>query len=127
VPIEERVRGFKTKILLKRYAQKYLPKSIVHRRKRGLSVPLAQWLRGPLRDWAASALGSGRLDLVGIRSSVAMELLPEHCEGKADHARAIWALLVLNEWLDWAATETDLRAEKAAISDCDTQRVAHVS
>ena len=31
----------------------------------------------------------------------------QHCQRKAEHARAIWTLLVLGEWLDWAATETD--------------------
>src|SRR5262249_51355653 len=44
IPLEDRVHGFRTKLLLKRYALKYLPESIVYRRKRGLSVPLNQWL-----------------------------------------------------------------------------------
>ena len=48
LPPEERVRRFETKVFLKRYALRYLPNEIVHRRKRGLSVPLAAWLRGPL-------------------------------------------------------------------------------
>jgi asparagine synthase (glutamine-hydrolysing) len=127
LPIEERVRGFNTKILLKRYALKYLPERIVHRRKRGLSVPLHQWLRGPLRGWAASALASGRLELAGIRPTAATEMLSQHCEGKADHARAIWTLLVLDEWLAWAAAETDLHTPTPAISGCGTRKVAPVS
>jgi asparagine synthase (glutamine-hydrolysing) len=122
VPVEERVRGFRTKILLKRYALKYLPERIVHRRKRGLSVPLQQWLRGPLRSWAASSLASGRLELAGIRPAMASELLSQHCEGKADRARALWTLLVLDQWLDWAATQCDLRPRATATSSCDTQR-----
>jgi hypothetical protein len=36
-----------------------------------------------------------------------LELFSEHCQRKADHARALWTLLVLGEWLDWMATETD--------------------
>lgn len=116
LPIEERVRGFRTKILLKRYALKYLPERIVHRRKRGLSVPLGRWLCGPLRAWASSALASGRLELAGIRPTAATEMLAEHCKGEADHARAIWALLVLEEWLAWAAAETDLPTPTSATS-----------
>ena len=129
VPVRERVRRFTTKVFLKRYALKYLPARIVHRRKRGLSVPLNQWLRGPLRAWAASALGSGRLQLAGIRPTAAAELLCHHCAGKADHARAIWALLVLEEWLTWASAETDLRPLRTsgAISDCGTQKAERVS
>jgi len=106
LPVADRVRGFTTKVFLKRYALRYLPKSIVHRRKRGLSVPIGRWLRGPLRDWAAAALGNERLSQLGIRTPVALELFSEHCQRKADHARALWTLIVLSEWLDWAAKET---------------------
>jgi asparagine synthase (glutamine-hydrolysing) len=105
--IEDRVLGFKTKVFLKRYALRYLPDHIVNRRKRGLSVPIGSWLRGPLKKWAAATLEKGRLEQVGIHASAAMELLSDHCQRKADHARTLWTLLVLAEWLDWVATETD--------------------
>jgi len=107
--IEDRVRGFKTKVFLKRYALRYLPNNIVNRRKRGLSVPISNWLRGPLKEWAIATLKTGRLEEIGIHTSAAMELFSEHCQRKADHARAIWTLLVLAEWLDWVATDTDCR------------------
>jgi len=105
--IEDRVRGFKTKVFLKRYARRYLPDDIVNRRKRGLSVPIGSWLRGPLKEWATATLEEGRLEQVGIQTSAAMELFSEHCQRKADHARTLWTLLVLGEWLDWVAMETD--------------------
>jgi asparagine synthase (glutamine-hydrolysing) len=104
---EDRVRGLKTKVFLKCYARRYLPNNIVNRRKRGLSVPIGSWLRGPLKEWAIVTLKKGRLEQVGIRTSAAMELFSEHCQRKADHARATWTLLVLGEWLAWVATETD--------------------
>ncbi len=107
LPVEDRVRGFNTKVFLKRYALRYLPKTVVHRRKRGLSVPIGRWLRGPLREWASAALASDRLERVGISAAAASGLFLEHCQRKADHARALWTLLVLSEWLDWVATETD--------------------
>jgi len=112
LPVEDRVRGFNTKVFLKRYALRYLPETIVNRRKRGLSVPIGRWLRGPLHEWASATLGSGRLGRVGIRTSAALDLFSEHCQRKADHARALWTLLVLSEWLDWVATETDCFARK---------------
>jgi asparagine synthase (glutamine-hydrolysing) len=105
--VEDRVRGFKTKVFLKRYGRRYLPDNIVNRRKRGLSVPISSWLRGPLKEWAIATLRNGYLEQVGIDMCAAMELFSEHCQRKADHARAIWTLLVLGEWLDWVATETD--------------------
>jgi len=106
LPAADRVQNFSTKIFLKHYALRYLPKTIVHRRKRGLSVPIGRWLRGPLREWATAALGNQRLEQIGVRTPVALELLSEHCSNQADHARALWTLIVLSEWLDWVAAET---------------------
>jgi asparagine synthase (glutamine-hydrolysing) len=80
---------------------RYLPREIVHRRKRGLSVPIARWLRGPLRDWAEASLASGRLEQVGLSSRAVQEVFAEHCANKADYGRALWTLLVLDEWLNW--------------------------
>ncbi len=102
LPPEERVRGLTTKVFLKRYALRYLPRGIVHRRKRGLSVPLSRWLRGPLHEWARSRLRSGRLDRSGVDPEAALALLEEHRLRRADHARALWTLIVLAEWLLWS-------------------------
>ncbi|TAN06564.1 MAG: hypothetical protein EPN38_07710 [Rhodanobacteraceae bacterium] len=101
LPVAERVRGFTTKVFLKRYATGYLPKPIVNRRKRGLGVPLGAWLRGPLLDWARSRLSAPVLRDVGIDSEVALQLLSEHGSHVRDHAKAIWTLVVLSEWLEW--------------------------
>jgi asparagine synthase (glutamine-hydrolysing) len=106
LPAMDRVRGFSTKIFLKQYALRYLPREIVHRRKRGLSVPLARWLRGPLREWAERALANPRLETAGLKPMAATELLNEHLLRQADHARAIWTLIALSEWLDWVFEET---------------------
>lgn len=115
LPAAERVRGLGTKVFLKRYALRYLPKSIVYRRKRGLSVPLGRWLRGPLREWAEEALRNRQFERVGIRNQAAMELLSEHCDRRADHARTLWTLIVLSEWLEWAAKGTTPVARTAPL------------
>jgi asparagine synthase (glutamine-hydrolysing) len=103
LPAKERVRGFETKVFLKRFAERYLPKSTVHRRKRGLSVPLARWLRDPLYDWARARLGAEWLEVAGVRPGAALELLEEHRQRRADFSRALWTLIVLSEWIEWAA------------------------
>ncbi|MEA2602627.1 MAG: hypothetical protein QOF89_3619 [Acidobacteriota bacterium] len=99
----QRVHGLKTKVFLKQYAKRYLPRRIVERRKRGLSVPLAAWLRGPLGDWARGRLASGILGMAGIDPLAALDLFEEHRLRRADHARALWTLIVLAEWLGWVA------------------------
>lgn len=101
LPVRERVRGLTTKVFLKRYARRYLPRAIVHRRKRGLSVPLGTWLRGPLHAWARELLSSEALGEAGVSTTAALALLDEHCARRRDHARALWTLIVISEWLAW--------------------------
>ncbi|HJP98928.1 MAG TPA: asparagine synthase (glutamine-hydrolyzing) [Rhodanobacteraceae bacterium] len=101
LPVSARVRGLKTKAFLKSYASEYLPGAVVNRRKRGLSVPLSMWFRGPLREWARSRLESTDLAAIGIDAYAALALLDEHERRCEDHARAIWTLVVLSEWLEW--------------------------
>lgn len=105
----DRISGLGTKVLLKRYALRYLPSWVVHRRKRGLSVPLASWLRGPLRDWACDRLASGLLADAGVDTAAAADLFAEHHRRQRDHARALWTLIVLVEWLDWVRSLRTLR------------------
>jgi asparagine synthase (glutamine-hydrolysing) len=108
LPEKERIHRLQTKVFLKRYALRYLPSEIVHRKKRGLSVPLSSWLREPLYEWAKSRLSSPLLDRVGVNRYVAVDLLQEHSQRKADHARSIWTLIVLSEWLEWVS-EVEVR------------------
>ncbi|HEY7141875.1 MAG TPA: asparagine synthase (glutamine-hydrolyzing) [Methylomirabilota bacterium] len=113
LPVEQRVRGAATKVFLKRYALRYLPSRIVYRRKRGLSVPLARWLREPLHDWAASRLGDHRLRTVGMDPEAALALLEAHRRRQGDHARALWTLVVLAEWVAWASDREGTAAGNA--------------
>jgi asparagine synthase (glutamine-hydrolysing) len=113
LPLDERVYGLTTKAFLKRYAMQYLPKAAVTRRKRGLSVPLASWLREPLHGWAQARLSSAALASAGINTDAALELLAEHQARLSDHARAIWTLIVLSEWLMWFSQPRKETAEEA--------------
>jgi asparagine synthase (glutamine-hydrolysing) len=119
LPVKERVRGFETKVFLKRFAAgRYLPSSTVYRRKRGLSVPLARWLREPLYDWARARLGAEWLAVAGVRPGTAIELLEEHRQRRGDFSRALWTLIVLSEWIEWAARRGDAaRDAHAPVAD----------
>lgn len=105
LPPPQRVRRLDTKIFLKHFARRYLPRSIIHRRKRGLSVPLSAWLRGPLRDWAEAALARPELTALGLRREAIRELFDEHQRRTHDHARALWTLIVLSQWAAWSEHE----------------------
>ena len=94
-----KIRGTTTKWLLKRIAAHRLPRSIVHRRKRGLSVPVGRWLNEGLRTESDRLLNSERLSEVGLlKAEPVRQLLFEHRSRRADHTRALWALVVLERW-----------------------------
>jgi asparagine synthase (glutamine-hydrolysing) len=95
MPATLKVRRLTTKYLLKKVAERYLPREVVHRAKHGFAVPVAEWLRGPLRGVAADTLllsGSGWFDGKAVE-----RLWSEHQAG-ADHGAALYALLVFELW-----------------------------
>jgi asparagine synthase (glutamine-hydrolysing) len=103
-----KVSGLATKRLLKQAARACLPAAIVSRRKRGLSVPIAAWMRGGLRPEVERLLDPMRLRRQGVVSDVYVSgLLAEHLSGRRNHARALWTLIVLQRWLErWAPEVT---------------------
>jgi asparagine synthase (glutamine-hydrolysing) len=123
LPGPDRVRGLRTKTFLKRYALRYLPRKVVHQRKKGLSVPLSSWLRGPLYAWSEERLRGGRLEALGIDAKPVLELLEEHRRREQDHGRALWSLLVLVEWLEWVEEEARSAAEALAREARTPERV----
>jgi asparagine synthase (glutamine-hydrolysing) len=101
VPSAFKLKGWTTKYLLKRMMADRLPASIVHRRKQGFGVPLAQWLRGPLRPFLEDVLHADRLRRIGLFSPRAVaRLVAEHVADKANHASALWTLMSFELWRD---------------------------
>jgi len=95
VPASRKVRGWETKAILKEAAWGLVPAYVIDRRKRGLSVPVASWLNGALRDQAVRYFTAPRFG--GNRVAA---LWAEHREGKANHARKLWPMLIAELWAD---------------------------
>jgi asparagine synthase (glutamine-hydrolysing) len=99
-----KIRGLKTKWLLKKVAEERLPRSVVHRKKRGLSVPIGAWINEGLRAEMDRLLSPERLQATTALNAAALtRLLYEHRSGQANHGRALWAVLILERWRErWA-------------------------
>lgn len=95
-PSRDKVRGLRTKAILKQAARGVVPAEVIDRRKRGLSVPVARWLNGPLADLTDRHLGSPRL----VPRERVAPLVAEHRAGRRNHARALWPLLVAERWAE---------------------------
>ena len=101
LPPALRVRRLETKWVLKKAAEAWLPKDVIYRRKRGLSVPIASWINGGLRAEVDRLLAPGRLRAEGlVNENYVAELLDAHRAGSANHAKPLWALVMLEYWLE---------------------------
>jgi len=96
LPAHFKIRDGQTKYLLKKVLCRYLPPEVVHRPKRGFGVPIAQWLRGPLREWAETLIHDSnvmaRLPLDRARVESLFQL---HSSGQRDAHPVLWATLML--------------------------------
>jgi asparagine synthase (glutamine-hydrolysing) len=98
---DQKVRDGQGKWLLRQILYRHVPRDLVDRPKRGFAVPLADWLRGPLRDWASDLLDPARLKRRGlVDPAVVNRAWAEHRRGKGNRAEDIWAVLMLEAWAD---------------------------
>jgi asparagine synthase (glutamine-hydrolysing) len=96
LPVEFKLRGQHTKYLLKKALCRYLPPNLVYRPKRGFGVPVAQWLRGPLRPWAEQLLYDDSLvSRLPLEKKRLRELFSLHMSGARDAHPLLWAVLML--------------------------------
>ncbi len=116
LPSSLKLRGGEGKYLLKKAAERRLPREILYRRKMGFSPPLAAWFRGPLRPRAeALAQSEALLDSGMIRPDAVKELVSAHTAGRADHSTLLWALLMFDGSLRrlYAVSAEDAPASRA--------------
>jgi asparagine synthase (glutamine-hydrolysing) len=101
LPADMRVHGFTTKWVLKKAAEKWLPEDVIYRRKRGLSVPIASWINRGLRAEVDRLLDPKRLREHGFVDEPGVtKMLAEHRSGEANHAKALWAVVMLEYWIE---------------------------
>lgn len=100
LPPELKLHGNEGKYLFKKAMEAHLPDEVLYRPKMGFAVPLANWLRGPLREKARAALlgremsDSGLFDMAFID-----EMLTQHQSGRRDYSTPIWTLLMFEAFL----------------------------
>jgi len=96
LPVDYKIRNGQTKYLLKKVLSKYLPHDCVYRPKMGFAVPLAQWLRGPLRSWAEELVHDDTLmSKLPLDKAQVRELLKQQASGKRESHPLVWSVLML--------------------------------
>jgi asparagine synthase (glutamine-hydrolysing) len=101
IPLDYKIHGSVGKRVLRDVLDKYVPNELIDRPKAGFGVPVGDWLRGPLRDWAEALLSEGRLEAEGyFHSEPIQRIWREHLSGRFDHTPRLWTVLMFQAWLE---------------------------
>lgn len=101
LPIDYKIQGNNGKRILKDLLYKYVPKDLVNRPKMGFGIPLAEWLREDLREWASELLDYNKMKQQGyLDADIVQKYWQEHISGKRNWQSILWSILMFQEWLD---------------------------
>jgi asparagine synthase (glutamine-hydrolysing) len=101
LPLAMKIRGGTGKWLLRQVLYRHVPPKLIERPKAGFAIPLAEWLRGPLRDWAESLLDQRRLHADGyFDATLVRRKWQEHLSRRQDWTAQLWIVLMFQAWLD---------------------------
>jgi asparagine synthase (glutamine-hydrolysing) len=107
LPDHLKVRAGQSKWLLREVLYRHVPRHLIDRPKMGFSVPIAEWLRGPLREWAREHLFDGSASRDEFFDRRAIESTWDEFEsGRTELALVIWAIVLFEAWRrEWNIVE----------------------
>lgn len=101
MPMNMKIRNGQGKWVLRQVLYRHVPREMIERPKKGFSIPLAAWLRGPLRDWAEALLNERRLKTEGYFNAAPIRRAwLAHVQEKEDYSTRLWGVLMFQSWLE---------------------------
>jgi asparagine synthase (glutamine-hydrolysing) len=101
LPLNYKLHGSQGKYILKKALEPILPRNILHRKKKGFGIPIADWLKSRLNPMMHDLLAEPRLREQGLfEPAFVTQLIREHETGLASHHKQLWTLLVFQLWMD---------------------------
>ncbi len=110
-------RDGQSKWALRKILYKHVPRDLIERPKMGFEVPIAAWLRGPLRDWADALLATEAVKRDGyFDSRVLSRKWTEHLSGSSNWGPQLWNVLMFQSWLEETRQEAASPTASAAMA-----------
>jgi asparagine synthase (glutamine-hydrolysing) len=101
LPFEYKINKGKGKVLLREILKKIIPEELINSSKKGFSVPIGVWLKGPLRDWAENLLEERKLnDSNFFDSKTIRKIWFEHLNGHKNWQQQLWNILMFQAWFE---------------------------
>ena len=99
IPSIYNVHRGKSKILIKSILEKYLPKNLIYKKKKGFSVPISDWLKNELKPWAESLLTKDIIESHNlINYSFVNQIKEDHFNNLKNNEHKLWSLIQFNSW-----------------------------
>ncbi len=99
LPENFKLRNGKGKYILRELLNRHVPQHLVERPKMGFGLPINEWLRGPLKEWAATLLDCKKIDQAGyFNSSEVDKKWKEHLSGDRNWSGFLWNILMFQSW-----------------------------
>lgn len=109
IPLSMKIRNGKGKWLLRQLLYQYVPQALIDRPKTGFGMPVDEWLRSDLREWAENLLDPARLNAEGFFDTQSIRRKwQEHLSGNYDWSYGLWGVLMFQAWYDEQSDLTSL-------------------
>ena len=100
IPLATKIREGRSKYILRKLLDRYVPRQLVDRPKAGFAVPVGEWIKGPLRGWAEELLDPRRMRIEGWLDDDAVSARwRDHLNGRHEATAALWSVLMFQAWL----------------------------
>jgi asparagine synthase (glutamine-hydrolysing) len=100
-PLKMKIRNGSSKWILRQVLYRYLPQDLMERAKMGFAVPVGDWIKGSMREWAESLINERRLKKEGyFKEQTVGKMWQQHLSGKYNHTHELWNILMFQAWFE---------------------------